>query len=65
MASGQNYNTASEQSPDLASDKQTLSLGALTAFVVGSMVGAGMLYHLFRVWSRQRSGRTGHCRRNA
>ena len=42
MASGQNYNTASEQSPSLTSDKQTLSVGALTALVVGSMVGAGI-----------------------
>ncbi|PSB21980.1 amino acid permease [Phormidesmis priestleyi ULC007] len=42
MASEQNYNTASEQSPSLASDKQTLSVAALTALVVGSMVGAGI-----------------------
>ena len=42
MASENNYSTASEQALSVAPDKQTLSIGALTALVVGSMVGAGI-----------------------
>jgi arginine:ornithine antiporter/lysine permease len=42
MASEQDYSAASDQVLSTASDKETLSVGALTALVVGSMVGAGI-----------------------
>ncbi len=42
MASEQDYSTAPEPLLSAPSDQQTLSVGALTALVVGSMVGAGI-----------------------
>ncbi len=42
MALENNYSSALEPAPSVAPDKQTLSIGALTALVVGSMVGAGI-----------------------